>query len=84
MSSSSSSSSALPSPCGAGRRRLVDYIVVAGFDHELERQRRKRTAARDRGRQAAAGGYLCQGTILQRFPTRDWKDTPFIGSTSRL
>ena len=51
-------------------RRLVDYVVVAGYDHQ-----RGRRGNKDGGNEA----FFCQGTILQRFPKQDWPDTPFIG-----
>ena len=57
----------------ARRRRLVDYVVVVGYNHERERNRRKR------GRNTLEPNYLRQGTILQRFPAKDWNDVPFIG-----
>jgi hypothetical protein len=47
--------------------RLVDYFVVAGYDHS------------NHGRRVERGGFTCQGTIIQRFPTKDWPDSPFIG-----
>jgi hypothetical protein len=49
--------------------RLVDYFVVAGYDHE------------NHGRRAERSGFTCQGRVIQRFPAKDWPDTPFIGKT---
>lgn len=49
-----------------GSTRLVDYFVVAGYDHT------------NHGRRVERGGFTCQGTIIQRFPIKDWQDTPFI------
>ena len=48
--------------------RLVDYFVIAGYNH-----------ATGKTGTGSHGGFACQGTILQRFPTKDWDDTPFIG-----
>ena len=54
-------------------RRLVDYIVLAGYDHQR---------GRNKGSKEGQGsGFQCQGTILQRFPSKDWPDTPFIGES---
>ena len=47
--------------------RLVDYFVVAAYD-------KTRTITRG-GRRA----HQCHGQIIQRFPTKDWADTKFIG-----
>ncbi len=63
-----------------GPLRLVDYFVVAGYDHQRGRRRPRGGGG---GRDGGSGGsdaFHCQGTILQRFPTQDWKDTPFIGN----
>ncbi len=60
--------------------RLVDYFVVAGYNHNLKRG--SGGAGQNGGNPGAnssGGGFTCQGTILQRFPTKDWSDTPFIG-----
>ena len=51
--------------------RLVDYFVVAGYDHE------------NHGRRAERSGFTCQGKVIQRFPAKDWPDTPFIGKIFR-
>lgn len=49
----------------AHERRLVDYLLVAGYDH---------------GQGVAGGGgggnFPCQGKLLQRFPQAEWKDCP--------
>lgn len=50
--------------------RLVDYFVVAGYNHGNARDKDKKTGG--------GGGFTCQGTILQRFPATDWSDSPFI------
>ncbi|XP_041131428.1 myotubularin-related protein 13-like isoform X1 [Polyodon spathula] len=39
--------------------RLVDYLIVVGYDHE---------------KTGSGEGY---GKIIQRFPQKDWEDTPF-------
>ena len=47
--------------------RLVDYFVVAAYD-------KTRTITRG-GRRP----HQCHRHIIQRFPTKDWPDTKFIG-----
>ena len=52
--------------------RLVDYFVVAAYD-------KTRTITRG-GRRA----HQCHGQIIQRFPTKDWSDTKFIGKNLEI
>ena len=63
-----------PSFLGEEDSRLVDYFAVAGYDHPGRGQAEAAKKA-----EAGGGGFHCQGRILQRFPAKDWKDTPFIG-----
>ena len=56
--------------------RLVDYFVIAGYNHATKRSGSKTGTG-------SHGGFTCQGTILQRFPTKDWDDTPFIGKLEK-
>ena len=58
--------------------RLVDYFVIAGYNHATKRGGASATGA------GSHGGFTCQGTILQRFPSKDWPDTPFIGKIRNL
>ncbi|XP_053680631.1 myotubularin-related protein 13 [Anopheles nili] len=44
--------------------RLADYFVIVGYDHEKERK--------------LDGTGSRSGKIIQRFPEKDWPDTPFI------
>ena len=52
--------------------RLVDYFVLAGYNHEI---RRGGTLASGK---SGGQSFGCQGKILQRFPVKDWSDCPFI------
>ena len=64
-----------------GESRLVDYVVIAGYDHHRGRRSRENGGGGgDIEDQPQDGGFHCQGTVLQRFPTEDWKDTPFTGN----
>ena len=56
----------------AGSERLVDYFVVAAFDRSPSGH-----AARKKSGHAPGGN----GKIVQRFPTQDWKDVPFISES---
>jgi hypothetical protein len=58
-------------------RRLVDYVAVCGYDHA------RKAAASDEASSSANrnDAFACNGKILQRFPSRDWKDVPFIGES---
>ena len=53
--------------------RLVDYFVIAGYNHK----RANGSSGANSGN--SGGGFTCQGTVLQRFPEKDWSDSPFIG-----
>ncbi len=66
-----SSSAPSSSYLGEEDSRLVDYFVLAGYDHGA--------SSRERQPGKGDGGFHCQGRVLQRFPAKDWKDTPFIG-----
>jgi len=55
---------------GEGSTRLADYFAVVGYDHQAVKESSSAVAS-------AMGGFQCQGAVLQRFPTNDWKDTPF-------
>ncbi|XP_043652023.1 myotubularin-related protein 13 isoform X1 [Drosophila teissieri] len=46
--------------------RLADYFVIVGYDSDKEK-----TASN-------VGGQPTCGKIVQRFPEKDWPDTPFI------
>ena len=61
-----------PNPDTSGRKRLVDYFVIAGYD-------RHHSGRRIPGRRDMENRMICNGAILQRFPTKDWRDAPFIG-----
>lgn len=63
--------------------RLADYFVVVGYDQEKERKYRKNRLGWQHGKGVlisffSAGGGSRGGKILQRFPEKDWPDTPFI------
>jgi hypothetical protein len=71
--------------------RLADYFVVVGYDHESEFsiQRRFNQSTSKVKHQLTRtnnirnvfvflGNDSQQGKILQRFPEKDWPDTPFI------
>lgn len=45
--------------------RLADYFVIVGYDNDKERT-------------AAGNIHMSCGKIVQRFPEKDWPDTPFI------
>ncbi|XP_005191507.1 myotubularin-related protein 13 isoform X1 [Musca domestica] len=45
--------------------RLADYFVIVGYDSEKDRT-------------ATENSLLTCGKIIQRFPEKDWPDTPFI------
>lgn len=47
--------------------RLVDYFVIAGYNHEVKSVTN-----------SGGNNFACQGTILQRFPLKDWSDSAFI------
>ncbi len=73
---SSSSSSSKVTSMGSEEDRLVDYFVVAGYDHA------KGGSIGGGGSNSKRGtddGFSCKGRVLQRFPKNDWKDTPFMG-----
>lgn len=59
------------------RRRLIDYFIVMGYDQD------QLAGRKGAGAGPGAGGG---GSLLQRFPSVDWRDTPFIGKVpgSRL
>ncbi len=54
--------------------RLIDYFVIAGYDHQ-----KTHGTSSSKGGSHHGHGFACQGTIVQRFPLQDWPDTPFIG-----
>ena len=54
--------------------RLVDYFVIAGYNHK-----RGNGGASANSGGSGGSGITCQGTIVQRFPEKDWGDCPFIG-----
>ena len=68
---------------GHSRRRLVDYVVVLGYDRDRFRRRRRRNGTALELSPGAGGGQA-GGKVLQRFPAKAWKDAPFIGKTSSL
>ena len=53
--------------------RLVDYFVIAGYNHKRANGNSANSGS------SGGGGFTCQGTVLQRFPEKDWSDCPFIG-----
>ena len=64
------------------RRRLIDYFVIMGYDRDRLAGRKPGSST---GTAAAAAAQhpqhpnYNQGGLLQRFPSVDWRDTPFIG-----
>jgi hypothetical protein len=73
--------------------RLADYFVVVGYDHESEfsiQRRFNQSTSKVKHQLTRTNNirnvFFCvllgndshQGKILQRFPEKDWPDTPFI------
>lgn len=58
--------------------RLADYFVVVGYDHEKESQYEFNIKNEDFNMYLFLGSGISNGMILQRFPEKDWPDTPFI------
>lgn len=70
--------------------RLADYFVIVGYDHEKERKynnshffyehqiSEKNFTEKFFFVINILGSGKRSGKILQRFPERDWPDTPFI------
>lgn len=67
--------------------RLVDYFVIIGYDHEKERTYTTLAVclrSHFMSMMIFPEFYDCLGSgkrsgkILQRFPEKDWSDTPFI------
>jgi hypothetical protein len=62
--------------------RLADYFVIVGYDHEQERKREQQNVSLDfkliHFFSHRSGNGTRNGKIIQRFPEKDWSDTPFI------
>ncbi len=72
--------------------RLADYFVIVGYDHEKESKfliftivnKHTYITSTDalhyhfKFSVSVAGSGSCTGKIMQRFPEKDWPDTPFI------
>lgn len=63
--------------------RLADYFVVVGYDHEKESKSFFFTYCMKiivffNFISFFQGSGISSGIILQRFPQKDWSDTPFI------
>lgn len=52
-------------------RRLVDYFILAGYDHQ---------SGSPEGVFKGGGDFPCRGKILQRFPQTDWQNVPYHGA----
>lgn len=61
--------------------RLADYFVVVGYDHEKESEYPLQFSSKVQFFiviYLILGSGSSSGIILQRFPEKDWADTPFI------
>lgn len=58
--------------------RLADYFVIVGYDHEKERKYFFFYNISYLANKFNLGSGSSSGIILQRFPEKDWLDTPFI------
>ncbi|XP_011937343.1 PREDICTED: uncharacterized protein LOC105595738 [Cercocebus atys] len=72
-----------PSAAAAAMARLADYFIVVGYDHEkpdlelLEEKRGSIPSFMEGPCDNIMGSGEGLGKIIQRFPQKDWDDTPF-------